>query len=240
MSLDEALDRTIKAYAKEKLHSAPTDVVAQNIGYKSANNGAALAAIAALRYYGLMVRTGEGQMAVSKSVEEYQFAPDDSHRRRLMIDWLKSPPVFADLLERYASGLPSDATLKFDLIKRGFNPASADIVILAFRKSVDFVQYFEQRSSAEAIANDFSNAVSKLDTHDPPMQVSKSVVISNPEAVGSVFGDQDDSRLDKIPVRLTGNRRAWLSIPSPFYSSDKKRLKAQIDLLLADDEVELS
>jgi hypothetical protein len=41
-------------------------------------------------------------------------------------------------------------------------------------------------------------------------------------------------------VRLDQSRRAWLEIPTPFYEADKKRLKAQIDLLLTDDEIEES
>ena len=34
MALDEALERAMKAYDKERLHAAPTNVVAQNLGYK--------------------------------------------------------------------------------------------------------------------------------------------------------------------------------------------------------------
>jgi len=40
---------------------------------------------------------------------------------------------------------------------------------------------------------------------------------------------------DKIPVRLSEGRKAWLVIPTPFYEADKLRLKAQIDLLLTED-----
>jgi hypothetical protein len=40
---------------------------------------------------------------------------------------------------------------------------------------------------------------------------------------------------DKIPVRLTEGRKAWLIVPTPFYEADKVRLKAQIDLLLTED-----
>lgn len=39
---------------------------------------------------------------------------------------------------------------------------------------------------------------------------------------------------DKNPVRLTGGRKAWLIVPTPFYEADKSRLKAQIDLLLTE------
>lgn len=37
-----ALERALKAYDKERLHAAATSVVAENVGYKSAHNGAAL------------------------------------------------------------------------------------------------------------------------------------------------------------------------------------------------------
>jgi hypothetical protein len=46
----------------------------------------------------------------------------------------------------------------------------------------------------------------------------------------------ENGQFDKIPVRLSGGRRAWLFIPDPFLQADKQRLKAQIDLILAQDD----
>ncbi|MNR68298.1 hypothetical protein D3C85_1927750 [compost metagenome] len=51
---------------------------------------------------------------------------------------------------------------------------------------------------------------------------------------------EDESASDRIPVRLSGGRRAWLVIPQVFFEADKKRLKAQIDLLLTEDDEEPS
>jgi hypothetical protein len=42
--------------------------------------------------------------------------------------------------------------------------------------------------------------------------------------------------MDQIPIRLSGGRKAWLNIPTPFYESDKARIKAQIDVLFADTD----
>jgi hypothetical protein len=47
---------------------------------------------------------------------------------------------------------------------------------------------------------------------------------------------REGSGHDRIPVRLAGGRRAWLLIPHEFREADKTRLKAQIDLLLTEDE----
>lgn len=234
MSLSEALDRAIKVYDKEMLHPAPIDVIANNIGYKSANNGAALSAIATMRYYGLLDRPQEGLLAVSKDVESFRFAPEEEHRRDLLIKFLKQPPLYAELLEKYKSGLPSDANLKYELIQRGFIPSATESVLASFKQSVTFAGYYDSPSTKDAESLEEDSPLLLLQSDE---QLSSSAVLSAgrlaPISVPSNI-EQDD--FDRIPVRLSGGRRAWLLIPTPFFVADKFRLKAQIDLLLAEDE----
>lgn len=234
-ALDEALDRVLKAYERERLHPTPTDVFAQNIGYKSASSGSALTAIASLRYYGLVDRPSDGVLVITKAVESYKYAPSEDQKRALLTGFLKSPPLFADLLEKFASGLPSDANLKYELINRGFIPQAAETVLNAFRRSVNFVDYFGQPSGqvfsdSEEEAED-QPAVLISSQPKPVALIQPATLTSSPSVDLTV-----DEGLDRIPVRLQGGRRAWLVIPTPFFSADKKRLKAQIDLLLTEDE----
>lgn len=233
IALDDAIDRVLKIYEKERRHPAPADVFAQNMGYKNANNGAALSALASLRYYGLADRVQEGLMAISKEVESYKFAPSDQMRSELVIKWLKTPPLFMELLTKYEGGLPSDATLKFDLIQRGFNPSAADACLSVFRRSVDYAHYYEfqmeNRSSvteAEA-ADEYIEEETTLH-HNIQQRRQENI----PEEAASPV----TPGTDRIPVRLAGGRKAWIEVPAPFYTTDKERLKAQIDLLLTDDE----
>lgn len=154
MALQDALERVEKVYAAEGRHAAPVDVVAQSLGYKSATNGAAAQAIASLRYYGLLERPKDGHLSVSKDYESFKFNPDEDQRRALLIGWLRTPQVFSSLLEKYDQRLPSDATIRFDLISMGFIPAGADAYVSVFRRSVDFAGYYEQeaqRSDADAV-----------------------------------------------------------------------------------------
>lgn len=236
MSLDEALERTGKAYDKERLHAAPTDVVAQNIGYRGANNGSALAALASLRYYGLLERPREGVLAVAKDYENYRFAPDDGVRRALTQKFFRTPPLFRELLEQYESGFPSDATLKYELIQRGFLPAAAATLVGVLRRSAEFAgsqQIAEIRAPAATDVSD--DIMSDVVSQEAPIQQLASSTVGTP--ISAVFtGGESEAAHDRIPVRLTGNRRAWLVIPDPFYEADKKRLKAQIDLLLTEDD----
>jgi hypothetical protein len=230
--LDEAIERVLKAYDKERLHPAPTDVVAQNLGYKGASSGSALAAMASLRYYGLLERPSDGLLAVTKDVEALKFAPEESLKRSLVLGFLRRPALFAELLEKYSMGLPSDANLKYDLIQRGFLPATASEVVSVFRRSADFARYFD------------SGGVDRLDETEAPEQepvpsqaTPEARESSQPSvARASTAEIPDEGQYDRIPVRLKGARRAWLIIPTPFFVADKQRLKAQIDLLLTEDE----
>ncbi|MDO8787688.1 MAG: hypothetical protein Q7J42_06425 [Sulfuritalea sp.] len=231
--VDEAVERALKIYEKQGRHPGPIELVAQHLGYSGKKNGAALATIASLRYYGLLDRPSEGMLAVSKELESYKFAPTDQMKRALLLKWVNSPPVFSELLERYKGlGLPADANIKFDLVHHlQFSPAAADTCSAAFRRSVEV-----------------SHALDHSD--DEVSEIEAETQAVEPGGTGNDGGRTDDVKqgdrhpvsvpsrldLDRIPVRLTGGRKAWLEIPIPFFSSDKERLKAQIELLLTDDE----
>jgi len=217
--LSEAIEAAIKIYEKEHRHSAPTEAVAQHLGYKGANNGAALRLIAAVRYYGLLERPADGQLAVAKEVESYQFAPSEEIRRGLLRQWLKTPPIFGELLEKYPNALPSDQTLRYDLIQKGFLPDAVDSVVAALRNSVEFSHFYDSDSK------EFGQAPPS--TSRPPSETPADVADGRPQVA---------SNMDRIPVRLPGGRRAFLEIPSPFYEADKERIKKQVDLLLTQED----
>lgn len=244
LPLDEAVDRVMKVYEKERLHPAPTDVIAQNLGYKGASSGSALSALASLRYYGLLERPRDGFLSVTKDVEAFKFAPDESLRRSLLLNFLRRPALFSELLEKYSTGLPSDANLRYELIQRGFLPTSATEVVSVFRRSVEFTAYFDStefdlptkevtpQTTGQETAADARAPVDQV----PMIEVPKAVSTPQPAARVEPPELPGEGDHDQIPVRLPGGRRAWLVIPTPFFSADKQRLKAQIDLLLTQDE----
>lgn len=244
ISLDDAIEKAGKIYDKDRCHAAPIDGVAQHIGYKNAGNGAALSALASLKYYGLIDRPKEGMAAVSKQYEAFRFAPSETIKHELITKWLKAPPVFAELLGKYTEGLPSDKTLIFDLIQNGFAPGPAESCVQIFRKSVDFAHYFD------CVEESFIEEPEAVMTEAPESTLTPSVVAqSSPEVQIASTGvqvttttsaiqptSQVSETVDRIPIRLAGGRRAWIEIPTPFYGADKERLKKQIDLLITDDE----
>lgn len=241
ISLKEAIDRVSKVYEMEGRHPSSVDIVANNLGYKSSENGAARRVLAALGYYGLLDRPSEGKLAVSKSFEDFKFSPNEDLRVLSLRKWLSTPPVFAELIEKFQDRLPSEATLKYELIQMGFSPTSAAECLAAF---IESMQYLQSISSQIGLGGD---AKSELESDD---QVVGGVDSGGDQYASSGTRNQSGNEpltntqrgmvvgegCDQIPVRLEGGRRAWLVIPSPFYVADKRRLVSQIELLLADDE----
>lgn len=244
ISLDDAIEKIGKMYDKERCHTAPIEALAQHLGYKSAANGAALSSLASLKYFGLLDRPKEGMGAVSKEYETFRFAPNEMIKKHAITKWLVSPPVFAELLDKYKEGLPSEATLKYDLIQMGFSPQAADSCAQVFRRSVDFAQYFELREQGGINAQTAGLIGTNETELTPPLSGSPATEIIAGQSVktSDVEEPQPNSKsslsseVDRIPVRLGGGRRAWIEIPTPFYSADKNRLKSQIDLLITDDD----
>jgi hypothetical protein len=230
LALEQALERVIKVYDQERLHAAPVDAVAQALGFKNANNGSALALIASLRYFGLLERPKEGFLAVSKPVESYKYAPDEGMKNKILLEFLKTPPLYQELLEKYSIGLPSPATLKYELIQRGFLPQAVDAVLSAFLQSVAFSKYFDVSSLNIAVEEPSELPVEEQLEIQEIKHAEKLQKIESPISTASNIS----AEMDQIPIRLPGGRKAWLNIPTPFYESDKARIKAQIDVLFAD------
>jgi hypothetical protein len=202
------------------------------LGYTNASNGSASAAIASLRYFGLLERPKDGFLAISKAVETYKYASDESMRASILVEFLKSPPLYQKLLVKYPSGLPSTATLKYELIQLGFLPQAVDAVLSAFLQSVAFARYFDTHSaeaqaeeSAAPLANEFRPECPDYKTYAQQKLLSEIDILPI-----------SDGNVDQIPIRLSGGRKAWIVIPTPFYESDKVRIKAQVDVLFADGD----
>lgn len=231
ISLEDALNRTLKVYDKERRHDVPLDVVAVDIGYKNSNSGVAQQTIASIRYFGLMTRTKVGLLSVSIDVEKYKFSPDPEVKQKLLISWLRAPQMYAELLDKFSESLPSDATIKYELIQMGFSPHGADDFIVAFKKSVEFVRYYEQITTLNLVAEDNTLTDEILD--GAILKPTETVELAaNSRTLTTNLGQG----IDRVPIRLAGGRKAFLEIPTPFFEADKKRLIDQINLILTDED----
>ncbi|WP_146091391.1 hypothetical protein [Xanthomonas arboricola] len=248
VDLEAALSRALVIYDKEGgRHSIPGELAAQHLGYSGTNNGAAARMLASLKAFGLLAGDNKGEMAIAKDVEDYKFVPDKHKKRELLIKWLREPKIYAELLDQYRDGLPSEGALKYKLIQLGFLSSAADDCAKSFIASVAFARYFEKEQVDANKEDDLpvedqnrsenGSATENLKKgFSPQPPVREGVSDSNQGAPQNLHATASVSiNTDRIVVRLSGGRKAWIEIPTTLYEKDKEILKRQIDLVITDD-----
>ena len=130
ISLAAALDRAAQFYEQEKRGSAPFPVAAEHWHYSPSSSGA-MQTGAALKSYGLMVDEGGGANRKLKLTELalrilLDQRPDSVEREQYKRQAAITPPVAAEIYEKWPDGLPSEATLNHYLVlELGFNQSTA-------------------------------------------------------------------------------------------------------------------
>lgn len=152
LTINEALDRIKKIYAKEHTHVAPKDVVVQHLGY-SGLNGASLTMLATLRRYGLLEPQGEGLRVSGDAVTLLELPFSDPQYKVALNRVLFAPALFAELRSTHGSAMPSDANLRHALILKGYSSKAADEIIRVYRENI-LLADFSSLEYSDAISND--------------------------------------------------------------------------------------
>jgi hypothetical protein len=133
--LAEAIEKARAIYDHERRSATTAEVLAGHMGY-SAAVGPGGRAVSALRQYG-MIEDVDGRHRLSDLGYTLVHFDHDSHEwRSAAIDAARRPTLFRELMEAYPDGLPSDATLRSDLLRREFNPSSITDVVSIFRSTM--------------------------------------------------------------------------------------------------------
>lgn len=139
VSLPEAIERVGRLYAADKKAGAPLDAALKHMGF-SGKHGKSMMVLSALRKFGLTEDTG-GRIVPTQRAVEILVLPKDDHRRLNAVrDAALSPEIHRELFDEYSSnGLPSDETLKSELIAfKGFNPNAVEDFVRDFRATLEF------------------------------------------------------------------------------------------------------
>ena len=116
--------------------------------------------MSALRQYGLLEEAGGKSRISERAYTLIQYPAGSPERSQAIKAAIREPNLFGELLSEFSDGLPSDAALSSNLLKRGFNPEVIGDVIRIFRETVsldsgknveypsirigDFVQWISQ------------------------------------------------------------------------------------------------
>ncbi len=232
-ALDEALTKASKLYEAAEHRAMSVDAAAKAMGHMKARQGIAAKSLATLKMYGLLESRGIGRVALTQSFRRYRLESRKSTRQTWLIEFVKKPKIFAMILAAYPGRLPSDETLKHLLVcKGGFMEERAGTVIRCFRRSMAFADV--DIPLIDGVSEPRITPVRSTQARQSESQEIEVAVMKAAHFVWPISGVSDlyDA---SIPVRLAGGRKAWITLPKPFFDSDKDILRAQIELLHTDE-----
>lgn len=146
--VSRAIEQARALHEKEGDYPAPLGSAVGAWGYSPKSSGGRQT-LAALRYYGLIDVTGEGD---ARKIKVSDIArriildqrDDDTEKRTLLRQVALTPAIHRALYERYPSGLASDGTVEHGLIfEDGYNPSAAKELLGQFKDTATYAWLFE-------------------------------------------------------------------------------------------------
>lgn len=215
VSLPKAIEYARKFWGKETRNFASILIASTHLGFASVT-GPAGQIIAALTQFGLMESSGEKATRKVKLTDHAIriLGATDQKSATFMALIKRSallPKLYADLMSKYPSGLPSDASLRHELeYERGFNPGVVADVVRAFRETVSFANLDESGTvpTSEADRDDMASDVPEVDSMPESEQTTnaRATVSAAPrKPVIQVIDDPDET--ERLRFNLKGGRR---------------------------------
>ena len=138
ISLEEAVGKIKALYDQDKLVASPKDAVLKHMGFEKAH-GEAGRVLSALKSFGLIDEVNDRIKLSQRGINIVVRGEEDPLRAEALREAAISPEIYRQLLKEYRESLPSDTTLRSELIAvRKFNPNAVDGFIRDFRGALEF------------------------------------------------------------------------------------------------------
>lgn len=141
--LADAIERAKVIYEHEKKNPAPVTVVMKHWGYNNPSSGRASVTFAALKKFGLITEEGSGSNRVARLTDRVVAIVHSPDASKTIREAALLPAIHRELWDEYKGTLPSDDSLKWTLIQRGFTPTGAAEFIRQFRETIAYAQLTE-------------------------------------------------------------------------------------------------
>lgn len=141
IGLASAVDHIGKIFKKIQQYPAPQDVILSAMGYKS-YNGASAPAFSALQKYGLLDKIAKDYKLSSRALA-IEVPHNENEKGQAIKDALRTPLLFAKLLDQFHGSLPDDSLIRATLIREGFNATAIPQIIQALRESVELAARYQ-------------------------------------------------------------------------------------------------
>lgn len=221
ISLKDAIERVEKLYRKERTHKTTREAVAEGLGYNSLN-GSSLGIIGTLKQYGLLEEDSEGVRVSQDAVALVMLPKDEPERMEALRTAASTPRLFSELREEYGDSLPSDVSLRYALIKKGYSERAANEVIRSYRDTLDLV-------SEEGGGYTDADVEDQQEVEPPMRQPTAAQGTTSRSSPGPFAGSSDFSDLLTIAGRhLASPDATILQYPLPGNSTARIELTGNV------------
>jgi len=223
--LQEAIGKARILYDKDHLAGSSQESALQHLGFNRAEgklSGPAARTISTLKKFGL-TEERVGRIHLSQdALDIILYNETDERHQRSVKKCALQPSIYSKIYSKYISGLPSDETLRSELIREDrFNPNQVDGFLTDFRKTVAFAGL--QFGSDEKEEMTERNAVDTAGERITPRtgELSASGRLPKVSSTGSSF-----------TILLKKQNQATIGFSRlPLEKSDLETIRSWIDLM---------
>src|SRR5579863_4227624 len=158
LSLPQAIEMIEKLHKSNRTSVISRETAAKDMGYAGLT-GRSLTVLAALAQYGLIERTGKGDIKVSRRAVDILHSIDNADRAEAIREAAFAPKLFMQLHERFPEGVPSHNALRSYLIKQEFADVAIGHAITAFLETNAFVENTKESESHGIASHDGSESL---------------------------------------------------------------------------------
>lgn len=238
MGLGKAVDLASKLY--KGIHRASVgNVEAQQIMGYAPRSGSALAALSALKRFGLLEGRDPNIKLTELALQILEPA-DARERAEGIAQAAKMPEMFAEVLDSFGGRMPADSAIRAKLVRdRGFTSAGSDAFIRSFKETFSFAEReasaYKSLDEEFAVSGDSESRDSFVSSRSSALRPSVAQVAAASPGVGPLSASQ----MQHLPgpgmqqaVFPLAEGPVYLNFPSELTSDGYAELAEYLEIFL--------
>jgi hypothetical protein len=230
ISLEEAVGKIKALYDQDKLVASPKDAALKHMGFEKAH-GEAGRVLSALRSFGLIDEVNDRIKLSQRGINIVVRGEADPLRVEALREAAISPEIYRQLLREYRESLPSDTTLRSELIAvRKFNPNAVDGFIRDFRGALEFAG-LSDLSAVDLDLGEENPVTTEESATTPPSTAKPSTMeVKTPKPPGQTPPPAGVNLLSQtLPISIPRNLRVDVQVRGDeLKKEDLTKIKNQI------------
>lgn len=198
--LKQAIDLVSKIHRTCRTNIVTRENAVHEMGY-SGLTGRSMKVLAALLQFGLLEKTGKGDVKVTQRAVDILHGIDQADRNEAMLEAAYAPQLFRDIHERFPDGIPSEGVIRSFLIQQDFMDVAIGPAINSFMETYRSVEHIRESESHGAAVDEAPE--SPAQPQETPMQ-TPAIVVSQPVSIPAFAGGIPD--LNKINMDIRGEQ----------------------------------